>query len=214
MKKIRIEYYRYRVRKGRADVLLQKVEESESFCVPFRYAMEEDRIERLLKNGEIDDDGDLVIRFLSDHKNFRSCVWIPLGDLQNTRLERNDQLDAYKTIIRLFLSSPDIKPEFKSKVEEWYDAVLLERAKRRYIEILKDAYEGHGIIVTDAYAIPPSKEVFEKELETLQHFKPKRQGDEYCLDIDWEAVGWKFEYINLGSWPPKIIGLIDGQEGK
>lgn len=223
MKRIRIEYYRYRIRKGRVDVLLQKIEGSDSFCIPCRYAGEEDRIDGLIKQGEIVDDGDLVIRLVVDHLNLCNLVWIPLKELTEYPLERNDSLEAYKTIFRLFLTSgkeiSDIKGEISGetesslldKVEEWYDAILRKRAKLRYIEILKDALEGNGPIVLDACVIPPSKDAIERELETLEHFNPERRDDEYDLMIDWETLGWRIEPIRFSGFT-KRGGLLDELE--
>ncbi len=205
MKKIRIEYYRYRIRKGRVDVLLQKTEDSDTLCIPCRYASEADRVDGLVKNSEVVDDGDLVIRLSDNHFSLRDQVWIPLKELTEYPLERNDQLEAYKTIFRLFLASTGNMEEIESslldKVEEMYDSILRERAKLRYIGILKDALGGKGPIVLDACVIPPPRDTIERELETLEHFDPERQGDEYDLNIEWETLGWRIEPISLSRFP-------------
>lgn len=216
MKRIRIEYYRYRIRKGRVDVLLQKIEGRDSFCIPYRYARERDKVDGLIRKGEIVDDGDLVIRLVDDHSSSRNLVWIPLKELTEYTLVRNERLEAYKTVFRLFLTSMEKKanimggntgePESSllEKVEEWYDAILRECAKQRYIEILKDALEGNGPIVLDACVIPPARDAIERELETLEHFNPERRDDEYDLMIDWEALGWRIEPIRFSGFTKEV----------
>ena len=60
MKKIRIDYYNYRLKKGRAEILLEKEEGTDEYFLPFHYVRAE---ENLGKNGLIfctEDDGDLV----------------------------------------------------------------------------------------------------------------------------------------------------------
>ena len=203
LKKIRIEYYRYRIRKGRVDVLLQKTDGSASFCIPFRYAEEGDSVSGLVRNGEVTDDGDLVIRLVDDHFSSKGYEWIPLGELKGYQLERNDHLESLKTIFRLFLRSRDKvsgsadmpDPSLMEKVEGWYDAILMERARLGYIEALREALNGKGPVVFDAVPVPPSKEVIEREIETLEHFNPRRNGDEYDWYIDWKALGWRFKSI-------------------
>ena len=37
MKKIRIDYYHYRLKKGRASILLQQMEGSDQYCIPHHY---------------------------------------------------------------------------------------------------------------------------------------------------------------------------------
>lgn len=223
MKKIRIEYYRYRIRKGRVDVLLQKIEGNDSFCIPYRYARERDKVDGLIRNGEIVDDGDLVIRLVDDHQSSRNLVWIPLKELTEYTLERNERLEAYKTVFRLFLTSMEKKADIMGgdtgnpessllyKVEEWYDAILRERAKQRYIGILKEALEGNGPVVLDACVIPPARDTIERELETLEHFNPERRDDEYDLNIDWEVLGWRIEPVGFSGFPNRG-GLLDELE--
>lgn len=223
MKRIRIEYYRYRIRKDRVDVLLQKIEGSDSFCIPYRYAGERDKVDGLIRNSEVVDDGDLVIRLVDNHFSSRNLVWIPLKKLTEYTLMRNERLEAYKTVFRLFLTSRKKKSDILGgntgepesslldKVGEWYDDILRERTKQRYIVTLKDALEGNGPIVLDAYVIPPSRDTIERELETLEHFNPERRDDEYDLMIDWEALGWRIEPIRFSGFT-KRGGLLDELE--
>ena len=223
MKKIRIEYYRYRIRKGRVDVLLQKIEGGDTFCIPCRYAEEGDRVDGLIRNGEIDDDGDLVIRLVDAHMSSRNLVWTPLGELTERSLARNDRLESYKTIFRLFLLSRNqdsggnkeaLDPSLLSKIEGWYDSILRERAKLRYVDCLKETLKGTGPIVLDACVIPPTKDTIEREIDTLEHFNPEREKDDYYLNIDWKALGWRFEPVSFprGIQYKGLYGLNEESE--
>lgn len=60
-KKIRIDYYWYRFRKGRAEVLLELVKETDDYRVPFHYVTAEENIIWRLSSENVEDDGDLVV---------------------------------------------------------------------------------------------------------------------------------------------------------
>ena len=63
MKSIRIDFYRFRLRKGRAYVLLQRTDANSGFVVPYRYVDSKEHIAWRIKSDYIDDDqnDDLVI---------------------------------------------------------------------------------------------------------------------------------------------------------
>lgn len=211
MKNIRIDYYRYRLRKGRADILLQRTDTSGEFCIPYRYVGANEKIAWAIKHHSVEDDsnGDLVINdsTLNDcHLKKDSKEWIPLNSILGIKLQRNESFHVYHNILRFFLQLCTIEGELGlgHKAFEMLETVKVNIAKKDYVDELKKALERKRWVIPDASMAPPDPELIKKEIETLEHFrlyKPKdiemsqRDGmlsndDEYSYEpIDWEEFG-------------------------
>ena len=202
LKRIRIDYYHYRIRRGRADVLLQHVEgEGDMFCVPFHYVEENEGILSRLSSSETEDDGDLVIDDLcygSSHSKRENREWMPLLGILDKRISRNESMHVFHNIFRFFLILCPIEEEpcIRSKVELLLDTVLTDNARMKYIERLQRILEGESICIPDCDMSQPDPKLVQREIDTLEHFclvKPDRD-DTYRLEysyepIDWEALG-------------------------
>lgn len=211
MKNIRIDYYRYRLRKGRADILLQRTDTSGEFCIPYRYVGANEKIAWAIKHHSVEDDsnGDLVINdsTLNDcHLKKDSKEWIPLNSILGIKLQRNESFHVYHNILRFFLQLCPIEGELglRHKAFEMLETVKVNIAKKDYVDELKKALERKCWVIPDASMAPPDPELIKKEIETMEHFrlyKPKdiemsqRDGmlsndDEYSYEpIDWEEFG-------------------------
>ena len=211
MKNIRIDYYRFRIRKGRADIFLQKTDTCGEFCIPYRYVEANEKIAWAIKHHSVEDDsyGDLVINdsTLNDcHLKQDSKEWIPLNSILGIKLQRNESFHVYHNILRFFLQLCPIEGELglRHKAFEMLETVKVNIAKKDYVDELKKALERKRWVIPDASMAPPDPELIKKEIETLEHFrlyKPKdiemsqRDGmlsndDEYSYEpIDWEEFG-------------------------
>jgi hypothetical protein len=215
LKKIRIDYYWYRFRKGRAEGLLERVKETGVYYVPFRYVTTEENIIWRLSSENVENDGDLVIIELEIKPwkmNVGDKVWISLDRIRELHLMRNETSHITCNIYRFFLHlfPCEKEPVLRHRVEIWLDEVMIMEAQKQYIAELQDILDGNLPVLLDAfYAKNPDPELVRKEMETLEHFricKPKpsardnfyERRDAYRYSsIDLEALGAKIEGVNL-----------------
>ena len=223
MKNIRIDYYRYRLRKGRADILLQRTDGENEYCIPNRYVETEEKIASLFRGTRVEDDtnGDLVIidyGLQTDrHLKTDGKEWIPLNNILGINFPRNEFYHVSHNILRLFLSLCPGEGELglRRKVAEMLETVKVNIAKKEYITELQEALERDNWVIPDARMTPPDPELIKKEIETLEHFrlhKPHeiamnlRDGilsNEYKYSyepIDWEEFGAKVEPVSFTSF--------------
>ena len=196
MKNIRIDFYRYRLRKGRADVLLQRDEDGSCYRIPYRYVEEKEMVAGTIRRGTIEDDanGDLVILdyTLNDcHLGKKDKEWIQLGDIMKTDLLRNEFSHVYQNIFSYFLVlCPEEEPRIRRSVSEMLEAVKVDIAKQEYVASLRKALVRKYWIVLDGNMTPPDPELIKKEIETLEHFRLYKIEDRYSYEpIDWEEFG-------------------------
>lgn len=219
LKNIRIDHYWYRLRKGRADILLVRVDGTDQYCMPFQYVKESQRIHRSFNWCNVEDDGDLVINEIElkpVRKNRGDKEWIPLKDVLGLNLLRNESLHIYHNIFRFFLRicPGEGASGVKLRVEEMLDAVKVDIAKKAYVNALQRVLDGHPIMVMDAYYTQPDLDLLRKEIETLEHFrlhKPlypemnqkdcdMQRDDLYSFEkIDWTAFGAEQKIIPLAG---------------
>ena len=226
MKNIRVDYYHYRLRKGRADILLQKNEGDDDFCIPFRYVKDDEPIAWSIKHNDVEDDknGDLVIldRALNDchlKKKGAEKEWIPLNDVRKVHLSRNESLELYKKIYFFFLRLCPKEGNLGiiNKICEMLDVLLIEMAKKDYVKELQSRLEGKRIVIPDGSLTPPDPELVKKEIETLEHFRlykpheiPMTLRDGLLQDsmsysykpIDWEALGSETHFFPMFTSRP------------
>ena len=177
-KKIRIDYYWYRFRKGRAEVLLELIEETtDVYRVPFRYVTTEDNVIGRLYSGNLEDDGDLVF---IEHEikpwkmNVGEKEWLLLDRIKELRLMRNEASHITCNIYRFFLQlcSCEKEPGLRRRVEDWLDEVKTMEAQKQYKAELQDILDGKLPVLLDAYFVKnPDPELVRKEMETLEHFR-------------------------------------------
>ena len=211
MKKIRIDYYNYRLKKGRAEILLEKEEGTDEYFLPFHYVRAE---ENLGKNGLIfctEDDGDLVINQTYLNKCTRRKKdkgWTPLDKLRELSIRRDEYFHICHNIYTFFLSVCPCEGEsgIRNRVSAMLESVKVDRAKKEYIETIRHITKGYFRDALTLYEEGPDPELVQRELDTLEHFRirkpnpiPMCQLDGYLLDndlytfecIDWEALGAK-----------------------
>ena len=221
MKKIRYDYYNYRLKKGRADILLQKAEGADEYCVPFHYVEAEKRLCLGFSWFQAEDDGDLVLveKTLNDcHMRKSGKVWMPLNKLMNLSIYGKEPLRVRHHIFSFFLEMCPREGEsgIIRRVEEMLDVVKVEIAKKEYVNRLRSVLEGQKILLAmDAYTKQPDPELIKKEIETLTHFrihKPSHPGTNqrdgelsrmnlYSYEpINWYALGAEVRPMKLPPW--------------
>ena len=181
MKKIRIDFYRYRIRKGRAEVLLQKVEGKDEYCIPYHYVQAKEGIAHVIKHDRLEDDGDLVILDITMndcHLDMKGREWIPIKQILDISLARNESFHIWHNILRFFLRLCPREGESANieRAELMLEDVKIRNAKKKYLDWLQGLLDG-GVKVLDAYVeSQPKPELVRREMETLEHFrlyKPK-----------------------------------------
>ena len=179
MKNIRIDYYQYRLRKGRVDILLEPVSEQPgSYCIPFHYMLQEDSFgdyESLLRD-HVYDDGDLVIcrtQLDGGHLKRTDKEWIPLDKVRGLSLLRDEQLRISKNIFSFFLRLCPEEGESGNlrRAAEALEAIKIDQAKKKYVTWLENLLDWKGArCFPDAIISPPDPELIKDEIRTLQHF--------------------------------------------
>ena len=236
MKKIRIDYYTYRLQNGNADIFLQANEGNDEYCLPYRYVEENQQIAWYIKKHHIEDDenGDLVIIdcTLNDyHIKKRHKGWVSLDRIMELTFPRNGHYHVYFNIFAFFLSLCPQADEsgIRSRVEEMLEKVKINAAKQKYRDKLQNALD-HGLLVMDASYTLTDPELLKKEIETLEHFRlykpdrPVNTGDGMILDrneysfepIEWQDLGFEIQYAKWPSHGPKFLAgyrLDDLDEG-
>ena len=230
LKRIRIDYYWYRSRKGRAEVLLEKNVGTGIYCVPFHYVTTEDSIIGRLSKGSLEDDGDLV---LIEHEikpwkmNIEDKEWISLDRIKDLNLLRNETSHITCNIYRFFLHlcPREKEPGLRRRIEDWLDEVKTKEAKRQYKAKLQSILDGNLPVLLDAFFVKnPDPELVRKEMETLEHFCiPKRKSesvsvkDDVCekedayhyRPIDLRKLGAEIRYLNLPPDAESLTEVID-----
>ena len=231
MKKIRIDYYRFRIRKGRADIFLQRTDAGGEFCIPYRYVEANENIAWTIKHNPVEDgsNGDLIINdyTLNDcHLKKDSKEWLPLNNILDLDLQRNESFHVYHSILCFFLRlcPPEGESRLRSKALEMLETVKVSIARKEYVDELKNALERKRWVIPDASMTPPDPELIKKEIKTLEHFrlyKPNEipmnlwdgtllENDEYSYEpIDWEEFGAEIKPNPIFSRMFKYNRLID-----
>ncbi len=211
MKKIRIDYYSFRLKKGRAEILLEKEEGSDEYFIPFHYVSADEDLHWSLPLYSWEDDGDMVINKISLNKCHRRKMdsgWTPLDKLRELSIRRDEYFHVCHNIYTFFLSLCPREGEsgIINRVSAMLESVKIDRAKKEYVESLALVLDGASVSGVGMYETEPDPALVRKEMETLEHFRirkpnpiPMCQLDGYLLDndlysfkcIDWEALGAK-----------------------
>jgi len=211
MKKIRIDYYNYRLKKGRAEILLEKEEGTDKYFIPFHYVRADEDLSWSLPFYCWEDDGDMVINKISlnkCHRRKKDSGWTPLDKLRELSIRRDEYFHVCHNIYTFFLSLCPREGEsgIINRVSAMLESVKIDRAKKEYVESLALVLDGASVSDVGMYETEPDPALVRKEMDTLEHFRirkpnpiPMCQLDGYLLDndlysfecIDWEALGAK-----------------------
>ena len=228
MKKIRIDYYSFRLKKGRAEILLEKEEGSDEYFIPFHYVSADEDLSWSLPLYGWEDDGDMVINKISlnkCHRRKKDSGWTPLDKLRELSIRRDEYFHVCHNIYTFFLSLCPREGEsgIRNRVSAMLESVKIDRAKKEYVESLALVLDGVSVRDNGMYETDPDSELVRKEMETLEHFRirkpnpiPMSMSDGYLLDndlygyecIDWEALGAKRNH----RWNPSVINRLFGDE--
>jgi len=211
LKKIRIDYFHYRIKKDKVDVLLGHDESTGEYSIPFRYVMENEKIGDLgLTRGNVEDDGDVVIldcKLNDSHLNKNGKQWFPLFEIVNLPFSRVKSWRSIQHGLAIFLDlCPKDETSLFQRIESVLERLLTENAKKKYVEELQYVLDGGSpsVIYMDAYMTQPDPQLLKKEIETLSHFRLRKLHDksiyrmmDYSYDsIDWEAFGAEIHSIS------------------
>ena len=146
MKKIRIDYYNYRLKKGRAEILLQFDSETGEYCIPFHYIKANEHL-HLSKGYYAEDDGDLVLiekDINNGHLNKTDKVWIPLKQISELTIHKNDWLQVSHHIFTYFLQLCPREGEsgIINSVINLLESVKIKIAQKEYVSKLKASLKG------------------------------------------------------------------------
>lgn len=211
MKKIRIDYYNYRLKKGRAEILLEKEEGSDEYFIPFHYVSADEDLSWSLPLYSWEDDGDMVINKISlnkCHRRKKDLGWTPLDKLRVLSIRRDEYFHVCHNIYTFFLSLCPREGEsgIRNRVSAMLESVKIDRAKKEYVESLALVLDGVSVRDNGMYETDPDSELVRKEMETLEHFRIRKPNpipmsllDRNLLDndlytfesVDWEALGAK-----------------------
>lgn len=211
MKKIRIDYYNYRLKKGRAEILLEKEEGTDEYFIPFHYVSADEDLSWSLPLYSWEDDGDMVINKISlnkCHRRKKDSGWTPLDKLRVLSIRRDEYFHVCHNIYTFFLSLCPREGEsgIRNRVSAMLESVKIDRAKKEYVESLALVLDGVSVSDNGMYETEPDPALVRKEMETLEHFRIRKPNpipmsllDRNLLDndlytfesVDWEALGAK-----------------------
>ncbi len=206
MKKIRIDYYRYRLKKGKADILLQNTEKKDEYCIPHHYVRKNEGIAHSIKHARLEDDGDLVILdvSLNDCKmSMTKREWVPMSRLLELNLTRNESFHIWHNILRYFLDLCPKEGESGNinRARKMLEDVRIRKARKEYIDWLERLLNWHDWLVLDGEVLSqPDPELVRREMETLEHFRILRPQDIIMCQLDNELMEndeYGFEPVSL-----------------
>ena len=199
-KKIRIDYYHYRIRKGRVDILLGKAEDPEKYVIPYHYVTKDESVHL---SEFVEDDGDFVIldaKLNESHLSRAGRCWVPLSGIWEIPFLRDNKADAVRHCLAVFLDiCPQEETVLHSTIENMLEELLINEAKEAYRSELTKMLDRKitTVITLDAYTSSPNRDLLEEEIRTLKHFvlvKPEYYVGYLHLQyhyqpVDWEALG-------------------------
>ncbi len=225
MKRIRIDFYHYRLRKGHVSILLSRVHDSDEYALPSEYVRSESRIQDLARSCHIEDDGDLVLNVTTlneSHLNGKREEWVSIDKLANIKIRDNESFRISRRVLKHFLHlcPKDGESGIFRKVNGMLETVKIDIARKDYIDMLNHAIDGVLPEFLGASILLPDTSAVKRELESLEHFHlvetnhiSMNQCDSYLLDndlysytVDWEALGFVITPFPL---PASIVPIVD-----
>lgn len=158
-KKIRIDYYHYRIRKGRVDILLGKAEDPEKYVIPYHYVTKDESVHL---SEFVEDDGDFVIldaKLNESHLSRAGRCWVPLSGIWEIPFQGENKNDAVRHCLAVFLDNfPQEETILHSTIENMLDELLINETKEEYrSELIKMMDRKLTTVITiDAYTSSPN----------------------------------------------------------
>lgn len=210
MKKIRIDYYRFRLKKGRVDVLLQKVEGKEEFCIPHHYVKKDERIVHSILSARMEDDGDLVLVDVAINDcnlDMTGLEWVPIKNLLNLSLSRNESFHVWHNVLRFFLDlSPNEGESGNVKMaEEILENIRVLEARKKYLDWLQGLLDGEVMFLDGHMMSKPDPILVRREMETLEHFRVCRPHENAMSQRDGDLLDrdeYYFEPVDVAIFRP------------
>lgn len=196
-KKIRIDYFHYRIRKGRVDILLEKAENPEKYKIPYHYVTKDESVHF---SEFVEDDGDFVIldaKLNESHLSRAGRCWVPLSGIREIPFLRDNKTDAARHCLAVFLDiCPSEETLLHSTIENLLDELLINEAKEKYRNELVKMLDRKitTVITIDAYTSSPNRNLLEEEIRTLKNFvlvKPESHVEYRHLTYRYKPVDWK-----------------------
>ena len=210
MKRIRLDYYRYRIRKGQASILLEPVaDEPEEYRIPSRYVKKEERIGPGISStsSRIGDDGDLIlfqIDFRETHKGpVRGKEWVALDRILELKLIAADPLAVRVNIFTFILDTFPKEGDsgLQRRLYEMMEVAKTDFFRQCYACELQRAIDGDW---SDASLCPPDPALVQEELRTLAHFRRHRPAEGLAMKMADVLDGYEpIDWVALGSHPTK-----------
>jgi hypothetical protein len=201
MKKIRIDYYRFRIKKGRADIYLQREEGKNEYRIPYHYVSEGEQIAGYISHHKVEDDSnnDLVIIdcTLNDcHLKKDDKEWISLDKVVDIIFSRNEDYHITRKILEIFmyLCPEEAEAGIRRKAIEMLDGIKTDIARKEYVAKLQWALDTGSWSVPDATYMVTDPELIKKEMESLEHFRIDEP-------IDWESLGVEINFVSFSLFP-------------
>jgi hypothetical protein len=205
-KKIRVDYFHYRIRKGRVDILLQQAETLEKYEIPYHYVTKDESVHM---SDFLEDEGDFVIldaKLNESHLSRAGRCWVPLSGIQEIPFLCDNKADVVRRCLAVFLDlCPPEETFLHSTIENMLDDLLINEAKEEYRKELAKMLDRKitTVITLDAYTSSPNRDLLEEEIRTLKHFvlvKPKshveyRHLKYHYKPVDWKALGSKVTFL-------------------
>lgn len=202
MKRIRLDSYDYRVRKGRAYILLSPVEGTTgTYRIPSSFARKEDRID-IGSCHLVADNGDLLlyhVQLREAHTGpVRDREWVPLDRIRELQFDAGNPAELRFRIFDLFLDIFRAEKDARlyQAIAGLREAAWPDVLRENYANELQNALDGRWSYPN---LTPPDPERVREELRTLAHFRrhlpkednPMRQFDvmDWYEPIDWIALG-------------------------
>ena len=208
MKKIRFDYYEYRIRKGQASILLEPVAgEPEAYRIPFRYVKKEERIGPGISSTRcrVGDDGDLILFQVSFRETHRGPVrgkeWVPLDRIRELKLIAPDPLAVRVNIFTFILKSFPKEGDsgLQHRLDEMLEVAKTDFFRQCYARELQSALDSEWSNVSLS---PPDPALVQEELRTLAHFRRHRPKEGLAMKMDDVLDGYKpVDWVALGSRP-------------
>ena len=208
MKKIRFDFYEYRIRKGQASILLEPVaDEPETYRIPFRYVKKEERIGPSISSTSyrVGDDGDLIlyqIVFRKTHMGpVRGKEWVPLDCIRELKLIAFDPLAVRVNIFTFILDTFPREGDagLQRRLYEMQEIAKTDFFRQCYACELQNALDGEWSNVSLS---PPDPALVQEELRTLAHFRRHRPKEGPAMKMDDVLDGYEpIDWVALGSRP-------------
>ncbi len=206
MKRIRLDYYEYKIRKGQASILLEPVAgEPEAYRIPSRYVKREERIGPSISSMSyrVGDDGDLILyEIVFREKNMRPVrgkEWVSLDRIRELKLIATDPLAVRVNIFTFILKSFPKEGDsgLQHRLIEMLEVAKTDFFRHCYACELQSALEGKW---SNPSLSQPDLALVQEELRTLAHFRRHRPTEGPAMKMADVLDGYEpIDWIALGS---------------